>query len=256
MVRPLLVVVVQAVELRNEEPAGKRADEEQIFGGRVEPRMRTALAEHELGKEEGQGEPDQVGDHERPAHEPPAPVTARAPALEDLERLPVGDPREVFRKRCLGRRRVHAVTRLMRLPMTRFRMASGVEPSTSATVQDSPWNRRTVPSATETCTKSPPSADTYGAALSAARSSSTMTASGRSQRRTPAVSPPWVGRLRTSAMPSNAPVSASATSGTRQRTAMTGRVTPVVGPSVTPPPQQRPRHPTQFGKRPRRRSAN
>ena len=98
----LLVAVVEAVELRNEEPAGKRADEEQIFGRRVEPRMRTALAEHELGKEEGQGEPDQVGDHERPTHEPPAPVTARAPALEDLERLPVGDLREVFRKRRLG----------------------------------------------------------------------------------------------------------------------------------------------------------
>ena len=41
--------------------------------------------------------------------------------------------------------------------MTRFRMASGSSRRRPPTSQDSPWNRRTVPSATKTCTNSPPS---------------------------------------------------------------------------------------------------
>ncbi len=52
VVGPLLVVVVEAVELRAHDPEGKRGDEEQVLVADVDALDRPARAEDELGQEE------------------------------------------------------------------------------------------------------------------------------------------------------------------------------------------------------------
>ncbi len=88
MVRPLLVLLVEAVEARDQDPAGNRRQEHRVFEPRPEVMVRArAGAESELDEGEGRGERDHVCEDEHAAHQPAsaAHFAGRTALLEDLE---------------------------------------------------------------------------------------------------------------------------------------------------------------------------
>jgi hypothetical protein len=87
VVGPLLVAVVETVELGEDDPAGKRREEEEVLGLECDS-PRGPRAERKLRSQEGASEPEDVGGQQHPAHEPAAPPDEGGPppAVDDLER--------------------------------------------------------------------------------------------------------------------------------------------------------------------------
>jgi len=77
VVGPLVVVVVEPVELRPDHPDRERAGEDEGLEARPDTRDQPGLArESKLGRAERDAQPDHIGDREHSANEPPAPVFA------------------------------------------------------------------------------------------------------------------------------------------------------------------------------------
>ena len=71
VVGPLLVVVVQLVELRGDEPHGNRGEEEQVLGADREVVVRAfPRAEDQRCREKRECDARRIGDPQRAAHEP------------------------------------------------------------------------------------------------------------------------------------------------------------------------------------------
>ena len=87
VVGALLVEVVEAVELRDDHPGRQAQAEDEQLDLRGDGIGAPGLLEEERRGEEGEREPDEVGQHEHAAHEPASPHAQRArpPALEDLK---------------------------------------------------------------------------------------------------------------------------------------------------------------------------
>ena len=101
VVGALLVVVVEAVELGDDDPGRQAQAEDEQLDLRADHVVLNGLAEDEGGCEESEGQPDEVGDHEHSPHEPAAPQAhpTRAPPLEDVQRPLVEDDRPLTRRR-------------------------------------------------------------------------------------------------------------------------------------------------------------
>ena len=111
MIGPFLVAVVEAVELRDDDPGGERQDEEEQLGaaGDVVPVGRRL--EEQQRRRERDRQPEEVGDQERPPDEPttalhdgrlPPPVEDRERALVDQIDYLVVKLKPLLQRRLLG----------------------------------------------------------------------------------------------------------------------------------------------------------
>ncbi|MEZ5098363.1 MAG: hypothetical protein R3C15_00815 [Thermoleophilia bacterium] len=80
-----VVVVVEAEELREDDPGGQRAEEQQPLDERVDPTHLATGAEDELDHEHGDGEAEDVGQDEHAPDERAAPVRAPLAGAAQLE---------------------------------------------------------------------------------------------------------------------------------------------------------------------------
>ena len=79
VIRSLLVAVVEAVELRRDDPGGQADEEEDEQLGDIGMNAVEHVPERDLGDDERGDQPDQVGAEQRPPNEP-ASAVARATA--------------------------------------------------------------------------------------------------------------------------------------------------------------------------------
>ena len=97
VVRALFVVVVEAVELRDDEPTRQRRGEEN------DVERREATADHRFREDEGECQPGEVRGCERTANDPPAPPRpGRGSLLEKLGDRESLSLVEDERRRCNG----------------------------------------------------------------------------------------------------------------------------------------------------------
>src|SRR5437763_10899385 len=89
MIGPLLVALVEAVELRDDDPRGNRREEQRVLLLSIQRVERTAAsAQERLDERERKQQPEHVSREQHPPHEPtPSLDPRRLPApLDDLER--------------------------------------------------------------------------------------------------------------------------------------------------------------------------
>ena len=159
VVGPLLVALVEAVQLRDDDPAGHGGEEGEDLGARIEHADPGASGRQPLCQQKREHKPGHVRGQQHPPDEPAATPDNRSTpaAVEDLER-PLVDYRRSFfvdleplqQRRTFCCVQFNVSLRPKSVPATTFRMASGVGPSPLPTRCQVPFrNTRSARSRTE-----------------------------------------------------------------------------------------------------------